>query len=72
MLTQTMITRGSSRQQAVRPAMPVRLPTTCNSVELMGAPMPFGRNAEIYGENEPAEYLYKVAERDGAHLQGAQ
>ena len=40
--------------------MPVRLPTTCNSVELMGAPMPFGRNAEIYGENEPAEYLYKV------------
>jgi CRP-like cAMP-binding protein len=26
----------------------------------MGAPMPFVRNAEIYGENEPAEYLYKV------------
>ena len=26
----------------------------------MGAPMPFTRNAEIYGENEPAEYLYKV------------
>ena len=26
----------------------------------MGAPMPFARNAEIYGENEPAEYLYKV------------
>ena len=22
--------------------------------------MPFARNAEIYGENEPAEYLYKV------------
>jgi len=60
MLTQTMITRGSSRQQAARPAIPVRLPTTCNSVELMGAPMPFSRNTEIYGENEPAEYLYKV------------
>ena len=27
---------------------------------MMGAPMPFSRNAEIYGENEPAEYLYKV------------
>ena len=27
---------------------------------MMGAPMPFARNAEIYGENEPAEYLYKV------------
>jgi len=26
----------------------------------MGAPMPFARNAEIYGENEPAEYLYRV------------
>ena len=30
------------------------------SIELIGAPMPFGRNTEIYGENEPAEYLYKV------------
>ena len=26
----------------------------------MGAPMPFARNTEIYGENEPSEYLYKV------------
>jgi CRP-like cAMP-binding protein len=26
----------------------------------MGAPMSFPRNAEIYGENEPADYLYKV------------
>jgi len=26
----------------------------------MGAPMPFPRNTEIYGENEPADYLYKV------------
>jgi len=30
------------------------------SLELMGAPMSFARNAEIYGENEPANYLYKV------------
>jgi len=28
--------------------------------ELMGAPMMFKRNAEIYGESEPSEYLYKV------------
>jgi len=27
---------------------------------LMGAPMRFARNNEIYGENEPAEYLYQV------------
>jgi CRP-like cAMP-binding protein len=32
------------------------------SIELMGAPMPFARNAEIYVEGEPAEYLYKVIE----------
>ena len=29
-------------------------------IELMGARMAFARNAEIYGEAEPAEYLYKV------------
>jgi CRP/FNR family nitrogen fixation transcriptional regulator len=27
---------------------------------MMGAPMSFARNAEIYGEGEPADYLYKV------------
>jgi CRP/FNR family nitrogen fixation transcriptional regulator len=27
---------------------------------LMGAPMRFTRNAEIYGEDEPAEFLYQV------------
>jgi CRP/FNR family transcriptional regulator, nitrogen fixation regulation protein len=27
---------------------------------LMGAPMRFARNTEIYGESEPAEYLYQV------------
>lgn len=30
------------------------------ALELMGAPMPFSRNMEIYGEGEPADYLYKV------------
>jgi CRP-like cAMP-binding protein len=29
-------------------------------IGLIGAPMSFKRNAEIYGENEPADYLYKV------------
>jgi CRP-like cAMP-binding protein len=28
--------------------------------ELHGVSMPFGRNAEIYGEGEPADYVYKV------------
>jgi CRP-like cAMP-binding protein len=30
------------------------------SIEFMGATVPFGRNEEIYGEGEPAEYAYKV------------
>jgi CRP/FNR family transcriptional regulator, nitrogen fixation regulation protein len=37
--------------------------TSCSSagpLGLMGAPMRFARNIEIYGENEPAEYLYQV------------
>jgi CRP/FNR family transcriptional regulator, nitrogen fixation regulation protein len=29
-------------------------------IELMGARITFQRNAEIYGEGEPADYLYKV------------
>jgi CRP-like cAMP-binding protein len=31
-----------------------------DQMDLMGAPMPFTRNAEIYGESEPADYVYKV------------
>ncbi len=30
------------------------------SMQLMGATMSYPRNSEIYGENEPADYLYKV------------
>lgn len=29
-------------------------------IDMMGAPMGFGRNSEIYGEGEQADYLYKV------------
>jgi CRP/FNR family nitrogen fixation transcriptional regulator len=31
-----------------------------DSLEMMGASISYARNAEIYGENEPTEYLYKV------------
>jgi CRP-like cAMP-binding protein len=34
--------------------------TAPGAIEAMGALMPFARNCEIYGEGEPAEYLYKV------------
>jgi CRP/FNR family transcriptional regulator, nitrogen fixation regulation protein len=30
------------------------------TMQLMGAPMSYPRNTEIFGENEPAEYVYKV------------
>ncbi|MEJ2375518.1 MAG: cyclic nucleotide-binding domain-containing protein, partial [Pseudolabrys sp.] len=63
MLSERMIERTSvSRPQTDRlarrvPAKPVSLGS---AIEMMGAAMPFSRNAEIYGENEPADYLYKV------------
>jgi CRP/FNR family nitrogen fixation transcriptional regulator len=38
----------------------IRARASSDAIEMMGAPMGFKRNAEIYGENEPAEYLYKV------------
>jgi CRP/FNR family transcriptional regulator, nitrogen fixation regulation protein len=64
MLSQTMINhRGTSHQpvgRAVRPASPVGSHSLTGSIEMMGAAMPFARNTEIYGENEKAEYLYKV------------
>jgi CRP/FNR family transcriptional regulator, nitrogen fixation regulation protein len=34
--------------------------TASDVIDLMGAPMLFKRNAEIYGEDEDAEHLYKV------------
>jgi CRP/FNR family transcriptional regulator, nitrogen fixation regulation protein len=43
---------------AARPAVSTH--ALLGSIELMGAPMSFGRNEEIFGENEPAEYVYKV------------
>ena len=45
----------------LRPVAPARAHATCDGpLGLMGAPMRFARNAEIYGEEDPAEYLYQV------------
>jgi CRP/FNR family nitrogen fixation transcriptional regulator len=62
MLTQTAIRNVSQRQPAMQPR---RAPATgaamqAGAIELMGACMSFPANAEICGENEPADYLYKV------------
>jgi CRP-like cAMP-binding protein len=45
----------------IRPAAPARAHGTSGGpLGLMGAPMRFARNTEIYGEEDPAEYLYQV------------
>ena len=41
-------------------ARAVTVTPTEGPLGLMGAPMRFARNSEIYGEDEPAEYLYQV------------
>jgi CRP/FNR family transcriptional regulator, nitrogen fixation regulation protein len=59
---QTAARSISSRQTAphIRPVPPVGSRALEGNIELMGASMSFTRNAEIYGETEPAEYFYKV------------
>lgn len=58
MLHQTQIpTRKSSFAASINPTPKQNLDSP---LEMMGSQMRFGRNAEIYGEAEPAEYLYKV------------
>jgi CRP/FNR family transcriptional regulator, nitrogen fixation regulation protein len=70
MLTQTAIRRDAFH----RPVPPTRNIASATkvfdganerkplgqSIFLMGAAKSYRRNAEIYGENEPAEYLYRV------------
>jgi CRP/FNR family transcriptional regulator, nitrogen fixation regulation protein len=62
MLTQSTARNVSSKQSAphIRPVPPVGSHAFAGNIELMGAPMAFTRNAEIYGESEPADYVYKV------------
>ena len=62
MLTQAAIRTRSFGQPAVHPPRKEHTRHDCKvgTIELMGAIMTFSRNSEIYGENEPAEYLYKV------------
>lgn len=60
MFTQSAV---QSRPFKPSPTANAPAPSTRNVVDtiaMMGAPMTFRRNVEIYGENEPAESLYKV------------
>src|SRR5579872_4319099 len=54
-------------QTPIRPtaALPVTAtvsgrPVALGAIELMGSQMSFAANEEIFGENEPCEYVYKV------------
>src|SRR5262249_40606123 len=49
----SQVSRNVTRQHAVAHEL-------TEQMDLMGAPMAFCRNAEIYGEAEPADYVYKV------------
>jgi len=60
MLTQQTIRTGARRHDNQRGISEASVRGLGGSFELMGAPMPFGRNGEIYGEGEGAEFLYKV------------
>src|SRR5215472_12608532 len=60
-----MLTQPAIRNAAAKPASqsrqaPVADGIRAGTIELMGACMSFSRNSEIYGENEPADYLYKI------------
>jgi CRP-like cAMP-binding protein len=53
--------RGNSYKIPSKPSTrPVAVHELSEAVELMGATMSFARNAEIYGEGESADFLYKV------------
>ena len=59
----TQISQNESPRHAgygVRTRPAVAPHPLADSFDLMGAAMPFARNTEIYGENEPADYFYKV------------
>jgi CRP/FNR family nitrogen fixation transcriptional regulator len=63
MLTETAVQNGFSRHlfgRTMREKPPVGPQALTGSIELMGASMSFARNMEIYGEKEPADYLYKI------------
>lgn len=61
MLSHTTNFSGAQNlHRSVRLVPPATSHGLTDSLEMMGAPMSFARNAEIYGENEPAEYLYKL------------
>jgi CRP/FNR family transcriptional regulator, nitrogen fixation regulation protein len=52
--------RSASIKSTIRTVPAKASHTFEGNIQFIGAPMSFARNAEIYGEGEPADYLYKV------------
>ena len=62
-----MLMQSPIRSAAIAPtaSLPPRHPVPAKddllgALDLMGSQMTFGPNEEIFGEDEPAEYVYKV------------
>jgi CRP/FNR family nitrogen fixation transcriptional regulator len=51
---------AASRPQMNLAHRPAPIPGSFGAMERIGSQMKFGRNQEIFGENEPTEYVYKV------------
>jgi CRP/FNR family nitrogen fixation transcriptional regulator len=61
MFVQTVASRKIPHPMMLRPiGVPSVWRSTKGAVEMFGTTVPFRRNAEIYGDKEDAEYLYKV------------
>jgi hypothetical protein len=56
--TTTAVATRNSRYEFPRSGADINSPA--GSMELMGTRISYARNVEIFGEGEPAEYLYKV------------
>ncbi|MGA8898502.1 helix-turn-helix domain-containing protein [Bradyrhizobium sp.] len=55
-----MLTTVATAKSPIYARQAVPAAATEDTLGLLGAPMRFARNNEIYGEDEPAEYLYQV------------
>jgi CRP/FNR family transcriptional regulator, nitrogen fixation regulation protein len=60
MLTQTAVRNASWKKPTMGTVPPAGPGSHGGTLDMMGAQMSFSRNAEIYGEGEPADYIYRV------------
>ncbi len=61
MLQQTQLRPIAASQHRAHPAhLPAAMHGSFGGMDLIGTQMTFGPNEEIFGENEPATYVYKV------------